>query len=609
MANYADEYYAEVDAIIQTLRVNPFETPLPDPVPQQEQPLGPVGWVENADASDGEATVIINSDGITVLDGKISVINGLDTIIEDGVVRQVENDGADVVIDANGLTVLNGAINVTSGGNTVIEDGVVRFVENTGADVTIDATGLTILNGRIFLADYTGQSVLTPSGFAGAWTDFIAAYVYNATFRGTANDATAVTLVSDGLGANYEPSLSLLIPNWVVAAVSNATYSTLNVEPTGLYLEKTGASAASITVFQDVPVADGMFIDFNAIGWVQSVEAVDHTVEMYLTELDADHELLAGGLEDELIMVVVDRNFVGSSDFAMLQSWQFSPGTKFARVTLVMSIAATVTTHTSYIALQGVALYPTMGNIASGLTIISPVGSPAPGDFVWALGEDQWGQIWLDAPGSVNLGAGAFETVDTIFNITATDMAVLSLTRISSDASLILRSDLDEPSIEFGGGSGAPDIFLTRRTVGDLVISEASDGTGSPLLRIHGDTGTLGLIIEDPDDTTSRLLLGTNTGTPRLEFGSGTAARDVVITRLTNPGIRFEVGGNSEFEIVVDGRFILPNGGYFEMVERTAPSAPAANRGRLFVRDNGSGKSQLCIIFSSGAIQVIATQP
>ena len=37
------------------------------------------------------------------------------------------------------------------------------------------------------------------------------------------------------------------------------------------------------------------------------------------------------------------------------------------------------------------------------------------------------------------------------------------------------------------------------------------------------------------------------------------------------------------------------------------PNAP--RRARLYLKDNGSGKTQLCIRFNSGAVQVIATQP
>lgn len=72
MANYADTYYEEVDDLFNKLKPSSFDT-LADPPGQQEQPLGPVGWVENADAEDGEAKVIIDSDGITVLDGKITI--------------------------------------------------------------------------------------------------------------------------------------------------------------------------------------------------------------------------------------------------------------------------------------------------------------------------------------------------------------------------------------------------------------------------------------------------------------------------------------------------------------------------------------------------------
>lgn len=49
--------------------------------------------------------------------------------------------------------------------------------------------------------------------------------------------------------------------------------------------------------------------------------------------------------------------------------------------------------------------------------------------------------------------------------------------------------------------------------------------------------------------------------------------------------------------------------GAIRQAEMTTPSAPAANSGLTFMRDNGSGKTQYCVLFSSGAVQVIATQP
>lgn len=49
---------------------------------------------------------------------------------------------------------------------------------------------------------------------------------------------------------------------------------------------------------------------------------------------------------------------------------------------------------------------------------------------------------------------------------------------------------------------------------------------------------------------------------------------------------------------------------HFELLELAADAAAgAANSARLYVRDNGSGKTQLVVRFATGAIQVIATEP
>jgi hypothetical protein len=49
--------------------------------------------------------------------------------------------------------------------------------------------------------------------------------------------------------------------------------------------------------------------------------------------------------------------------------------------------------------------------------------------------------------------------------------------------------------------------------------------------------------------------------------------------------------------------------GYIEMGESTAPAAGATNYGRLFMEDNGAGKTRLVVKFPTGANQVIATEP
>lgn len=77
------------------------------------------------------------------------------------------------------------------------------------------------------------------------------------------------------------------------------------------------------------------------------------------------------------------------------------------------------------------------------------------------------------------------------------------------------------------------------------------------------------------------------------DVSSGTIARSVALGSDSIASINDSVA--------IAGRTI-------EMDEMTAP-AGASNKARLFCRDNGSGKSQLCVIFGSGAVQVLATEP
>jgi len=48
---------------------------------------------------------------------------------------------------------------------------------------------------------------------------------------------------------------------------------------------------------------------------------------------------------------------------------------------------------------------------------------------------------------------------------------------------------------------------------------------------------------------------------------------------------------------------------YLAGAEQTPPSAPAANGYRIFAQDNGAGKTQLMVLFASGAAQQIAIEP
>jgi hypothetical protein len=49
--------------------------------------------------------------------------------------------------------------------------------------------------------------------------------------------------------------------------------------------------------------------------------------------------------------------------------------------------------------------------------------------------------------------------------------------------------------------------------------------------------------------------------------------------------------------------------GALDFLEQAAPGAPAVETARLYSRDNGADKTQLVVVFPSGAVQVIATEP
>ena len=82
----------------------------------------------------------------------------------------------------------------------------------------------------------------------------------------------------------------------------------------------------------------------------------------------------------------------------------------------------------------------------------------------------------------------------------------------------------------------------------------------------------------------------------------------------TGPGIYGE-SGSSNWAAQLKGRVVIEaTSPYVQLAEfapglTTAPSNAPTQAVRLFAKDNGSGKAQLCAIFPSGSAVVIATEP
>lgn len=97
------------------------------------------------------------------------------------------------------------------------------------------------------------------------------------------------------------------------------------------------------------------------------------------------------------------------------------------------------------------------------------------------------------------------------------------------------------------------------------------------------------------------------TGAARINLG-GNGVGGVMIRHGGGGFLEFVNTTQDAYISVISGNMVIGEG-FFEMLETADPAAPVANRVRLYIRDNGSGKTQLMALFSSGAAQQVAIQP
>ncbi len=160
----------------------------------------------------------------------------------------------------------------------------------------------------------------------------------------------------------------------------------------------------------------------------------------------------------------------------------------------------------------------------------------------------------------------------------------------------------------------------SQTTFGRLNVGSASGATegqirvpgmaGSPSILIAQNTGSPIIELKDGASPAHRWWLGQDTsGKNDGIFYVYDAQQAKMALTIDTSQNTFLTGGLNVGTASGAGAGELRMSAFAELSEMTAPAAGEANSGRLYLEDNGAGKTRLMIKFSTGAAQQIAIQP
>lgn len=268
--------------------------------------------------------------------------------------------------------------------------------------------------------------------------------------------------------------------------------------------------------------------------------------------------------------------------------------------------------------------------------IVSGVGGNTAADGSWLITNLTSTTFSLDGStgngaytsGGITTNRSSFDGINLYINPTVTRG---NLSEIGAD------DDVNGILITNSGTAKATDAIYIAASGGivgsawDTVFAAQADATngiqmlGTYTKAIDITSGTTNLadqiIVTHGTITSSKPVLSHT-----VTWNSGGTTFTNILSNVTNTAsdansmlIDLQVGGTSQFKVIRDGGIInlgnnvllgsmfLGNG--LTMPEISDAAAPSANRGVLYVRDNGASKSQLVVRFPTGAVQVIATEP
>ncbi len=165
----------------------------------------------------------------------------------------------------------------------------------------------------------------------------------------------------------------------------------------------------------------------------------------------------------------------------------------------------------------------------------------------------------------------------------------------------LFSANVDNPAgIELQNTSGGTSAD-SRFVFGD---DTATSTTGSALTLFMPSTGNTGALFGETRSGICGIFTSTITGTPRKLVLGTVGASDLILGTSNTTRVTVSSSGAVTFTGTV-----VMGANFHELTEMAAPGAGAANTARIFAQDNGGGKTQLMVIFNTGAAQQIAIQP
>jgi hypothetical protein len=215
----------------------------------------------------------------------------------------------------------------------------------------------------------------------------------------------------------------------------------------------------------------------------------------------------------------------------------------------------------------------------------------------------RWGAIFENPPvdqESVLIGANALENAEAGTFNTAIGLRALRDTTSGTENTAVGRSALrfnvtGNNNTAIGSSAGDNINGGNNTALGYFAMERMTTGSGN--------VGIGGEALRGGDSVT----LSNNSGSNNVAIGPLTG------NLITSGSSNIAIGHDVEVDSPTGNNQINIGGVYFHdrfiYTERADPAAPAANQAVVYARDNGSGKTQLCVRFNTGAVQVLSTEP